>query len=105
MKAASGDFPHMLFYGPSGAGKKTRISCTLRELFGNGVEKVHLQFSKQSTGVLMVLQLKIDQRVFLSPSKRKLEINIVQSNYHIEITPRCAIIAITRFYSAKSIFQ
>ncbi|KAF8150065.1 P-loop containing nucleoside triphosphate hydrolase protein [Crassisporium funariophilum] len=68
--AASGDFPHMLFYGPSGAGKKTRISCTLRQLFGPGVEK-----------------LKIDQRVFLSPSKRKLEINIVQSNYHIEITP------------------
>ncbi|KAF8972164.1 P-loop containing nucleoside triphosphate hydrolase protein [Flammula alnicola] len=68
--AASGDFPHMLFYGPSGAGKKTRISCTLRQLFGPGVEK-----------------LKIDQRIFLSPSKRKLEINIVQSNYHIEITP------------------
>lgn len=68
--ASSGDFPHMLFYGPSGAGKKTRITCTLRQLFGNGVEK-----------------LKIDQRIFLSPSKRKLEINIVQSNFHIEITP------------------
>jgi len=68
--AASGDFPHMLFYGPSGAGKKTRITCTLRQLFGPGVEK-----------------LKIDQRVFLSPSKRKLEINLVQSNYHLEITP------------------
>lgn len=68
--AASGDFPHMLFYGPSGAGKKTRITCTLRQLFGPGVEK-----------------LKIDQRVFLSPSKRKIEVNIVQSNFHIEITP------------------
>ncbi|KAA1477160.1 P-loop containing nucleoside triphosphate hydrolase protein [Dentipellis sp. KUC8613] len=68
--AASGDFPHMLFYGPSGAGKKTRIACTLRQLFGAGVEK-----------------LKIDQRVFLTPSKRKLDVNIVQSNYHIELTP------------------
>ncbi|KAF5359831.1 hypothetical protein D9756_003512 [Leucocoprinus leucothites] len=68
--AASGDFPHILFYGPSGAGKKTRIACTLRQIFGPGVEK-----------------LKIDQRVFLSPSRRKLEINLVQSNYHIEITP------------------
>ncbi|KAI0749444.1 P-loop containing nucleoside triphosphate hydrolase protein [Daedaleopsis nitida] len=68
--AASGDFPHMLFYGPSGAGKKTRIAGTLLELFGKGVEK-----------------LKIDQRVFLTPTKRKLDVNIVQSNYHIEITP------------------
>lgn len=68
--AASEDFPHMLFYGPSGAGKKTRINCTLRQLFGSGVEK-----------------LKIDQRVFVSPSRRKLEINLVQSSYHIEITP------------------
>ncbi|KAI0787845.1 P-loop containing nucleoside triphosphate hydrolase protein [Fomes fomentarius] len=68
--AASGDFPHMLFYGPSGAGKKTRIAGTLLELFGKGVEK-----------------LKIDQRVFLTPTKRKLDVNVVQSNYHIEITP------------------
>lgn len=36
----------------------------------------------------LTLKLKIDQRVFLSPSKRKLEVNIVQSNFHIEITPR-----------------
>ncbi|KAF8529864.1 P-loop containing nucleoside triphosphate hydrolase protein [Gautieria morchelliformis] len=68
--AGSGDFPHMLFYGPSGAGKKTRITATLRQLFGAGVEK-----------------LKIDQRVFVTPSKRKLDVNIVQSNFHIEITP------------------
>ncbi|KAI0067329.1 P-loop containing nucleoside triphosphate hydrolase protein [Artomyces pyxidatus] len=68
--AASGDFPHMLFYGPSGAGKKTRIACTLKQLFGPGVEK-----------------LKIDQRVFLTPSRRKLDVNIVQSNFHIELTP------------------
>mgnify|MGYP002403234020 CR=1 FL=1 len=36
----------MLFYGPSGAGKKTRISCVLRELFGPGVEKVRHHSSR-----------------------------------------------------------
>lgn len=39
-QATAGDFPHLLFYGPTGAGKKTRIMALLRELFDAGVEKV-----------------------------------------------------------------
>lgn len=35
-------------------------------------------------------QLRIEQRVFVTPTKRKLDVNVVQSNYHIELTPRCA---------------
>ena len=57
-------------YGPSGAGKKTRIVTTLRELYGPGVEKI-----------------KIDSRTFQTTSNRKLEFNIVASVYHLEITP------------------
>ncbi|KAM3563372.1 hypothetical protein MY1884_001285 [Beauveria asiatica] len=68
--AQSGDFPHLLVYGPSGAGKKTRIVATLKELYGPGVEKI-----------------KIDSRVFQTSSNRKLEFNIVASVYHQEITP------------------
>ncbi|RPB25068.1 P-loop containing nucleoside triphosphate hydrolase protein [Terfezia boudieri ATCC MYA-4762] len=68
--ANSGDFPHLLVYGPSGAGKKTRIVATLRALFGPGVEKI-----------------KIDSRIFTTTSNRKLEFNIVASVYHLEITP------------------
>jgi replication factor C subunit 3/5 len=59
-----------LVYGPSGAGKKTRIVATLKELYGPGVEKI-----------------KIDSRVFQTTSNRKLEFNIVASVYHLEITP------------------
>ena len=40
MQASAGDFPHLLFCGPSGAGKKTRISAFLRDLYGPGVDKV-----------------------------------------------------------------
>ena len=69
-QAQSGDFPHLLVYGPSGAGKKTRIVATLKELYGPGVEKI-----------------KIESRVFLTTSNRKLEFNIVASVYHLEITP------------------
>ena len=69
-QAQSGDFPHLLVYGPSGAGKKTRIVATLKELYGPGVEKI-----------------KIDARVFQTSSNRKLEFNIVASIYHLEITP------------------
>lgn len=66
----SGDFPHLMVYGPSGSGKKTRIVCLLRELYGTRVEK-----------------LRIEHQTFLAPSKKKLEISTVASNYHIEVNP------------------
>jgi replication factor C subunit 3/5 len=40
IQAGSPNFPHLLFYGPPGAGKKTRITALLKELFGASVEKV-----------------------------------------------------------------
>lgn len=65
-----GDFPHLMFYGPLGAGKKTRIMCLLRELYGNGVERV-----------------RNETMTFTTPSNRKIEIMIIGSNYHIEVNP------------------
>jgi replication factor C subunit 3/5 len=40
--AASPDFPHLLFYGPSGAGKKTRILAFLRAVFGPSAERLRV---------------------------------------------------------------
>lgn len=68
--AAQGDFPHLMFYGPSGAGKKTRIMCLLRELYGSGAER-----------------LRNEKMSFTTPSNRKIEIMTVGSNYHIEVNP------------------
>lgn len=65
-----GDFPHLMFYGPSGAGKKTRIMCLLRELYGTGVER-----------------LRNETMTFTTPSNRKIEIMTVGSNYHLEVNP------------------
>lgn len=59
-----------MFYGPSGAGKKTRIMCLLRELYGAGVER-----------------LRNETMTFTTPSNRKVEIMTVSSNYHMEVNP------------------
>eukprot|EP01095_Lingulamoeba_sp_RSL-Kostka_P008597 TRINITY_DN290_c0_g1_i3.p1 TRINITY_DN290_c0_g1~~TRINITY_DN290_c0_g1_i3.p1 ORF type:complete len:206 (-),score=48.99 TRINITY_DN290_c0_g1_i3:328-945(-) len=69
----SGDLPHLLFCGPNGAGKKTRISVTLKEIFGNAADK-----------------LKVEQKTwdFQLPSRKiKVDVTMVSSIYHIEITP------------------
>jgi replication factor C subunit 3/5 len=63
------DFPHLIFYGAEGAGKKTRIRTLLSLLYGNGVHKTNTEtreFKVNSTSV---------------------EYNITSSNYHIELTP------------------
>jgi replication factor C subunit 3/5 len=50
--------------------RKTRVMALLREIFGNGATK-----------------LKLDKRSFTTPSNRTIEINLITSNYHIEMSP------------------
>ena len=70
MANRSQSMPHLFFYGPSGSGKKTRIAALLRALFGSGSER-----------------LKLDKRSFKTPTGKAVDINMITSNYHIEISP------------------
>lgn len=64
------DFPHLLVYGIPGAGKKTRVHCFLKEIFGNVVDK-----------------LKLDNKQYVNPSGKKIDINVITSNFHCEVNP------------------
>lgn len=64
-----GDFPHLLFYGPSGGGKKTRIMALLRHYFGNGVER-----------------LKSEHKTY-KVNEKAVEVTTLSSQYHIEVNP------------------
>jgi len=68
--AATDEIPHLLFYGPPGAGKKTRVMALLREIYGAGVEKV-----------------KLEHRSFTVSSSKTIEVTTLGSNYHIECNP------------------
>ncbi|KAL0074581.1 putative subunit of DNA replication factor C (RF-C) [Phycomyces blakesleeanus] len=68
--ASHDNMPHLLFYGPPGAGKKTRLTAVLRAIYGPAVEK-----------------LKIEQRTFVTTASRKLNFTVVSSNFHIELNP------------------
>ena len=60
----------MIFHGPSGAGKKTRIMALLRELYGPGVYKI-----------------KLEHLQFKTPSNKKIDITSLGSLYHTEMNP------------------
>ena len=64
------DFPHIIFYGPEGAGKRTRINILLKSMFGeNSLNKI-----------------TIENKEFKHNSKT-LTYTIASSKHHIEITP------------------
>ena len=74
-QVAEGDCPHLLFYGPSGAGKKTLILTLLREIFGAGAEKL-----KPETKEWKIERPTMSTNVTV-------EITTLSSMHHIELNP------------------
>jgi replication factor C subunit 3/5 len=62
--------PHLFFYGPSGSGKRTRITAFMGALFGPSAHK-----------------LKLTQRSFTTPTGTTFEIHMISSEHHMELSP------------------
>ncbi|PPD90823.1 hypothetical protein GOBAR_DD12244 [Gossypium barbadense] len=67
------DCPHLLFYGPSGSGKKTLIMALLRQIFGPSAEKVKVENRNW----------KIDA----GSRTIDLELTTLASTNHVELSP------------------
>ncbi|KAM1270748.1 hypothetical protein ACFX13_032619 [Malus domestica] len=70
---AEQDCPHLLFYGPSGSGKKTLIIALLRQVFGPSADKV-----------------KVENRTWkVDAGSRTIDIELttMSSTNHIELNP------------------
>jgi len=67
------DCPHLLFYGPSGAGKKTLIMALLKQIFGPGAEKVKVENKPW--------------RIEAGTRTIEVELTTVSSNHHVELNP------------------
>ena len=71
--AKSDDFPHILLYGPSGAGKRSLTKCLLQELYAtNAVHKIKSELKEFKAG---------------ASGSTSVECIVFSSNYHIEVTP------------------
>ena len=71
--AQSDDFPHILFYGPSGGGKRTLTKCLLQALYeSNSVHKIKSELKEFKAG---------------ASGSTTVECIVFSSNYHIEVTP------------------
>lgn len=69
---ANGNYPHIVFYGPCGAGKHTLASALLREIYGPGADKQKVEFRSFKTG---------------ASGSTTVDIRIISSSYHVELAP------------------
>ncbi len=69
----SDELPHLLFYGNSGAGKKTRINAILREIYGKKAERVKIESKEIKVG---------------ASKSKEITVTMLTSPVHISLNPR-----------------
>ena len=75
--AESGDFPHLLLHGPSGAGKEILLHLLLQRAF-----------KLEGAGALKLrVETKAQKLTLPSGSKVEVDLTTVSSAYHVEINP------------------
>ncbi|KAI3437047.1 AAA domain-containing protein [Psidium guajava] len=67
------DCPHLLFYGPSGSGKKTLITALLRQMFGSSSDKVKVENK--------------NWKVDAGTRTIDIELTTLSSTHHVEMNP------------------
>lgn len=70
LSSLTSDFPHLLFYGPPGAGKKTRVLAFLSKHFGTGVDK-----------------LKAEHKAIKVSDSKEVEVALLVGPNHVEVNP------------------
>lgn len=68
--ADSGDMPHLLFYGPSGSGKKTRVMALLHRIYGQSV-----------------FNIKLEHKSMAVTESKTIDFTTLSSPYHIDMNP------------------
>jgi replication factor C subunit 3/5 len=68
--ADSGDMPHLLFYGPSGSGKKTRVMALLHRIYGPNV-----------------FNIKLEHKSMQVTDSKTIDFTTLSSPYHIDMNP------------------
>ncbi|TQE11661.1 hypothetical protein C1H46_002697 [Malus baccata] len=87
---AEQDCPHLLFYGPSGSGKKTLIIALLRQVFGPSADKVKVENRTWKVDRLLYeLLKKLDAELKHEAGSRTIDIELttMSSTNHIEPNP------------------
>lgn len=65
-------FPHLLFSGPPGSGKKTRVMAFLRELYKSDLD---------------ITKIRSEYKNIEISDSKTIEVQVTSSQFHVEITP------------------